>query len=68
MDAVYDEMKDWRPDVKEQPDNHLDAGAGALKDQPMRIGKSIGRSMASSSSAAPWRPNAGDIEVELDFS
>ncbi len=66
-DAVYDEMKDWRPDVKEQPDNHLDAGAGALKDQPMRIGKSIGRAVAAPN-AAPWRPSAGDIEVELDFS
>lgn len=67
IDAVYDEMKDWRPDVKEQPDNHLDAGAGALKDQPMRIGRAIGMPVPTEPAGA-WRPNAGAYEVELDFS
>lgn len=67
FDAVYDEMKDWRPDVKEQPDNHLDAGAGALKDQPIRIGRAIGVPVPTEPAGA-WRPNAGTHEVELDFS
>lgn len=66
-DTVYDEMKDWRPDVKEQPDNHLDAGAGALKDQPVRIGRAVSVPVPSEPAGA-WRPNSGDIEVELDFS
>lgn len=65
--AVHDEMKDWRPEVKEQPDNHLDAGAGALKDQPMRIGRSIGVPVPGQPAGA-WRPNHGTVEVEIDFS
>jgi hypothetical protein len=47
IDTVWDEMKDWKPTVKEQPDNHLDAGAGAIRDNPMRIGKVIGDRLQS---------------------
>lgn len=68
IETVRDEMKDWRPDVKEQADNHLDAGAGAIKDQPMRIGKVIGDTRLPHDDIGAWRPDVGTFDVELDFS
>lgn len=68
IDAVWDEMKDWKPEVKEQPDNHLDAGAGAIKDQPMRIGKVIGNVRLINENIGAWRPNTGVFDVQLDLS
>lgn len=68
IDEVWDEMKDWKPTVKEQPDNHLDAGAGAIKDQPMRIGKVIGKQPDVTANPGAWRPNAGTFDVQLDLS
>ena len=68
IDEVWDEMKDWKPTVKEQPDNHLDAGAGAIKDQPMRIGKVIGKQASTEPTVGNWRKNTGVHEVELDLS
>jgi hypothetical protein len=69
IDEVWDEMKDWKPTVKEQPDNHLDAGAGAIKDQPMRIGKVIGnvRELVPGLNPGAWRPNAGTFDVQVDL-
>jgi hypothetical protein len=68
IDTVWDEMKDWKPTVKEQPDNHLDAGAGAIKDNPMRIGKVIGNVREIQTAPGAWRPNAGAFDVQLDLS
>lgn len=68
IDTVWDEMKDWKPTVKEQPDNHLDAGAGAIKDNPMRIGKVIGNVREIQNAPGAWRPSAGAFEVQLDLS
>lgn len=34
---VWDEMQDWNPTVKDQPDDHLDALAGAITETPERI-------------------------------
>lgn len=68
IDTVWDEMKDWKPTVKEQPDNHLDAGSGAIKDQPMRIGKVIGNVTELVPNPGAWRPNAGAFDVTLDLS
>jgi hypothetical protein len=68
IDTVWDEMKDWKPTVKEQPDNHLDAGAGAIKDNPMRIGKVIGdRLQTTDAGLGAWRPNAGSFDVTLEL-
>jgi hypothetical protein len=69
IDTVWDEMKDWKPTVKEQPDNHLDAGAGAIKDNPMRIGKVIGdKQQRRRTRWGEWRPGAGSFDVTLELS
>jgi hypothetical protein len=68
IDTVWDEMKDWKPTVKEQPDDHLDAGAGAIKDNPMRIGKVIGdKQTANAAVQGEWRPGSGSFDVTLEL-
>lgn len=65
IDIVWSEMKDWKANVKEQPDNFLDSGAGAIKDQPMRIGRVIGT--PKQLKRDDWRPSSGVHEVTLDL-
>ncbi len=60
---LWDQMRDWNPAVREQPDDILDAGAGALTDQPARIGQ-IFRNV-NADPADDWRPTAGSHEAQL---
>jgi hypothetical protein len=68
IETVNDEMKDWKPNVKEQEDNYLDAAAGAIKEQPLRIGKVIGGvvELPDNARAGSWRPNSGVYEVSFE--
>lgn len=62
---LWEEMTSWNPKVKEQPDGHLDSGARALRDTPVRIGN-----MAEKSTEAKrynWRPNDGQFNVKTDY-
>lgn len=61
---VWDQMKDWNPAVKSQPDDYLDAGGRAIKATPVRIGKTA--VPASSSNSIPWRPSQGEYTVTLE--
>jgi hypothetical protein len=62
---LWDQMKDWNPAVANQPDDLLDAGAGAVTDQPVRIGKIVGN--PTSRARDDWRPSGGAHEVELEL-
>jgi hypothetical protein len=68
IEIVNDEMKDWKPTVKEQPDNYLDAAAGAIKEQPMRIGKVIGNvlELGPDQRGGAWRDSPGTHEVTFE--
>jgi hypothetical protein len=59
------QMREFNPKVTEQPDDHIDAGAGAIACTPVRIGKIVGKPTASS--REDWVPSAGVHEVELDY-
>ena len=61
---LWDQAADWNPAVTDQPDDLLDAGAGAVTDQPARIGQSIGNVTAER--GEDWRPSAGVFEAELE--
>jgi len=61
---AYDQMKDWNPAVKSQPDDYLDSGARAIKANPVRLGK-VGNPTAPGTSI-PWRPESGIHEVTLE--
>lgn len=62
---LWDQMKDWNPAVREQPDDLLDAGAGAVTDQPVRVGKIVGN--PTTRARDDWRPSGGTHEVELEL-
>lgn len=63
---TWDQMKDFNPSVKEQPDDYLDAGAGAITTTPVRIGRIVGKPNAPA--RQDWRPDSGVHEVTLDLS
>lgn len=66
---MWDQMKDWNPAVRNQPDDLLDAAAGALTDQPVRIGKLVAANSREPDQlgAGGWRPSSGTHEVELEL-
>jgi hypothetical protein len=61
---AYDEMKDFNPEVQDQPDSYIDSAAGAIKETPVRIGRSIGEP-GIRGSEREWRPGSGVHEVEF---
>jgi hypothetical protein len=61
---TWDQMKDFNPLSKNQPDDYLDSGAGAIADTPVRIGQII--STANKRAGHDWRPNSGTHEVILE--
>lgn len=67
---TWDQMKDFNPDLKKQPDDYLDSGAGAISETPIRIGRAADSAKLSGiPSDAPrdnWRPNTGSYEVTLE--
>lgn len=66
---VWDQMKDFNPAVKDQPDDYLDSAAGAITDQPERI-RAVGPQMSGKPNGMArhdWRPSTGVHEVTLDL-
>lgn len=62
---VWDQMKDFDPSLRDQPDDYLDSCAGAIKQTPVRIGKLVGN--PTSVSREDWRPNTGVHEITLEI-
>jgi len=61
---LWDQMKDWNPAVKQQPDDFLDSGAGAIEHAPVRINHLVG--IPSGNSVKDWRHSTGVFEVTLE--
>lgn len=59
-----DQMKQFNPFSKNQADDYIDAGAGAISDTPVRIGRIVGN--PTGEPGDDWRPSAGVHEVELE--
>lgn len=62
--TLWDTMKDWNAIVKNQPDDLLDAGAGAVTDQPARIGAKD--RFVEPDRNEDWRPSTGVYEATLE--
>lgn len=58
-------MRSWNPAVTNQIDDPLDSLAGAIADEPIRIGKIHRQNEANES--PNWRTDGGVIEATLDF-
>ena len=67
---LYQQMRDWNPAVKEQPDDYLDASAGACSEQPERISQAINPAERVGIPTEPgpdsWRPSSGVHQIELE--
>lgn len=61
---LWDQMKDWNPAVKVQPDDFLDSGAGALEQSPVRINHLVG--ISTGDVRHDWRQSTGTFEVTLE--
>ncbi len=64
--SLWDEMNDWKPNVSVQPDDLLDAGAGAITDQPARISSIV--NIDTPDPGDDWRPETGVYETDWDYS
>lgn len=62
---VWDQMKDFNPALKNQPDDYLDSAAGAIATTPVRIGKTVGK--PTDNPHEDWRPEAGVHEVTVEY-
>lgn len=64
---VWDQMHDFKPEVVSQPDDYLDAGAGAITSTPVRIGRIVGKvGNSTAQHRQDWRPSEGVHEVTLE--
>jgi hypothetical protein len=63
--AVSEQMRDWKPDVTQQPDDFLDSAAKALVQAPERVGGTV--RTFTEAPANDWRPSAGVFEAELEI-
>lgn len=61
---LWQQMQDWNPAITEQPDDYLDAIAGAIAETPERIGKIVRN--ASPVEREDWRVDTGVHEVEFE--
>ena len=61
---TYDQMMQFNPLAKNQADDYLDSGAGAIAETPVRIGRVVGKPTGERTD--DWRPSAGQFSVELE--
>ena len=58
------QMREWNPAVREQPDDYLDALAGAVTEAPERL-HSLRVGIPTATKSHDWRPTGGVFEVEV---
>ena len=62
----WSQMRDWNPGITSQPDDLLDAVAGAISETPERF-RGVGTGgIPSPAGRDDWRPEAGVFEVEFE--
>jgi hypothetical protein len=59
------QMREFNPALHNQPDDYLDAAAGAIRATPVRIGRFVG--IPTQGPAQNWSPTSGTHELELEF-
>lgn len=64
------QMRDWNPAIADQPDDYLDAAAGAVTETPERITGAVAPpdqvGIPHGVHAEDWRPSSGVHEIELE--
>lgn len=64
---VFGQMRDFNPEVRDQPDDYIDSLAGAILRTPIRIAKSVQKRTSTSDTLSPWRPNNGRIKAKIRY-
>lgn len=64
-DGTPYEIRDFNPLLKNQPDDFIDSGAGAISATPVRIGKLVG--IPTGRLRENWQLSDGDHMVEVDY-
>lgn len=64
---LWDQMMDWDPSIKTQPDDFLDSGAGAILQAPVRIGNIVVVGISTGNEHQDWRLGTGVHEVTLEL-
>jgi hypothetical protein len=62
---VWDQMTEFHPELRDQPDDYLDSGAGAIAQTPIRIGKIVGK--PTDEKREDWRPATGVHDVTVEY-
>lgn len=62
------QMRDWNPAIKEQPDDYIDAAAGAVSETPERIMRAVAPrdGIPTPGNGDSWRPSSGVHSIELE--
>lgn len=60
---IWAQMQEWNPKITQQPDDYLDSAAGAVRQTPVRIGKTVGN--PTEQPTQNWRTNNGQFEIQL---
>ena len=65
---VFKQMREFNPEVSDQPDDYIDSLAGAILRTPVRIAKSVQiRTSESSKLVSKWRPNSGQYTAKINY-
>lgn len=65
---VFKQMREFNPEVSDQPDDYIDSLAGAIRRTPVRIAKSVQiRTSESSKLGSKWRPNSGQYTAKINY-
>ncbi len=62
---LWDQLKDFNPEAKNQADDYIDSSSGAISETPVRIGKADGNPTGGQTD--DWRTGAGVHEVTLEL-
>lgn len=56
------QMRQWDPSIKDQPDDYLDAAAGAIAATPVRVARIVGE--VDATPLMHWKENQGVFDVQ----
>ncbi|MFO0253370.1 MAG: transcriptional regulator, partial [Betaproteobacteria bacterium] len=64
--TVAEQFRGFNPALTNQPDDYLDAAAGAIMAEPVRIGKPVGGEKSPHAHRDNWTPQSGVFEVTFE--
>lgn len=63
---AIEQMQAWSPKTTDQPDDYLDAGAGAIAQTPVQIG-TVSETLRDHARHTEWRPGGRVYDLAVDY-